>query len=183
MAKLLQYVAFLRGMNLGKRRLKMARLCELFIQLEYQQVETYIASGNVIFRAEKTSETKLVATISRHLESSLGYPVDTFVRTAAQVQEIAERKVFPQQNKPDWNLHVCLFVKKLPPTMARDLEAIQTPEDQFRVIERELYWLRKGRMSDSQVWDLPAMKAIKLPTNTMRNVNTICKLTDKHLSD
>ncbi len=182
MDKQAQYVAFLRGMNLGKRRLKMDRLCELFIELNYQQVETYIASGNVIFRAPKSSEMKLAATISQHLESSLGYSVDTFVRTAAHVQQIAEWAVFPQQNKPDWNLHVCLFAKKLPPAMARNLEAIQTSEDHFRVIDRELYWLRKGRMSDSQVWDLPAMKAITLPTNTMRNVNTIRKLTTKHLS-
>lgn len=182
MAKLSQYAAFLRGMNLGKRRLTMDRLRQLMVELDYQQVETYIASGNVIFWVPKTAETKLAASIAQHLESSLGYPVDTFVRTAQQVQEIAQQEVFPQQNKPDWNLHVSFFDKKLPPALAQNLEAIKTAEDEFRVVDRELYWLRKGRMSDSQVWDLPAMKALKLPTHTMRNMNTIRKLTTKHLA-
>ncbi|QDU73839.1 hypothetical protein Pan97_08390 [Bremerella volcania] len=183
MANLNQYVAFLRGMNLGKRRLSMDRLRGLLIELDYQQVETYIASGNVVFWVPKTAEAKLAASISQHLESSLGYPVDTFVRSAAEVRAVAEREVFPRQNEPDWNVHVSFFAKKLPPKMVRNLEAIQTDTDAFRVIDRELFWLRKGRMSDSQVWDLSAMKALKLPTHTMRNMNTIRKLTIKHLAN
>lgn len=183
MAKLSQYVAFLRGMNLGKRRLKMDQLRELFIKLGYEKVETFIASGNVIFWVPKTSDAKLAVSISEHLEDSLGYPVDTFVRTAKEVQDIANTEVFAQQNEPDWNIHVSFFSKKLTPRIAGDLEAIRTEEDAFRVLDRELYWLRKGRMSDSQVWDLPAMKAIKLPAHSMRNMNTIRKLTTKHLAD
>ncbi|MEW4563983.1 DUF1697 domain-containing protein [Bremerella sp. JC770] len=177
-----QYVAFLRGMNLGKRRLSMDRLRAIVEQLGYQQVETYIASGNVIFRAGTTAETKLATCISAHLESTLGYPVDTFVRAAADVRSIAEQAVFAQQDEPDWNVHVSFFAKKLPPAMARQLEAIGTDEDAFRVIGRELYWLRKGRMSDSQVWDLPETRKIKLPTHTMRNRNTVLKLVSKFLA-
>lgn len=183
MARLHQYVAFLRGMNLGKRRLSMDRLRELLLELDYQQVETYIASGNVIFCVPKTADTKLAERISQHLESSLGYPVDTFIRSAAEVQLIAQREVFPLQDEPDWNVHVSFFSKKVPPKMAANLEAVRTDEDAFRVIDRELYWLRKGRMSDSHVWDLPAMKAIKLPTHTMRTINTIRKLTTKYLAN
>jgi len=182
MGQLNQYVAFLRGMNLGKRRLSMDRLRAIVEQLGYQQVETYIASGNVIFRASKTPETKLAACISEHLESTLGYPVDTFVRTAADVRSIAEQSVFPQQEELDWNVHVSFFAKKLPTPMAQQLEAIGTKEDAFRVIGRELYWLRKGRMSDSQVWDLPATRQIKLPTHSMRNMNTVRKLAGKYLA-
>ncbi|MFN3148355.1 DUF1697 domain-containing protein [Bremerella sp.] len=183
MAKLSQYVAFLRGMNLGKRRLSMVRLRELFGELGFEKVETYIASGNVIFRAAKTADSKLAASIAMHLEASLGYPVDTFVRTAAEVQAIAKGEIFPKQAEPGWNVHVSFFSKKLPQRMAQDVEAIRTDEDAFRVIHRELYWLRKGRMSDSQAWDLPAMKAIQLPTHSMRNMNTIRKLTIKYLTD
>lgn len=183
MAKLWQYVAFLRGMNLGKRRLTMDQLRKLFVQLDYVKVETYIASGNVIFWTSKTPETKLASSIAQHLESSLGYPVDTFVRTAAQVQAIAEQELFDRQDEPDWNLHVSFFSKKLPAEIALPLENIHTDEDEFRVIERELYWLRKGRMSDSEVWNVPEMKALQLPSHSMRNMNTIRKLTIKHLAD
>ncbi|PQO38964.1 hypothetical protein C5Y96_03570 [Blastopirellula marina] len=68
-------------------------------------------------------------------------------------QQAAQREVFLQQNEPDWNFHVSLFAKKLPVELAQNLAAAKTVEDEFRVADRELDWLRKGRMSDSQVCD------------------------------
>ncbi len=73
------YVAFLRGINLGNRRLKMDELRRLFEQLKFTDVATFIASGNVLFASKSADRQKLAQTIAAHLHKSLDYPVDTFL--------------------------------------------------------------------------------------------------------
>jgi len=89
-----RYVAFLRGINLGKRRMPMSRLMALFQELGFDCVETFIASGNVLFSARAAEISQLEARIARHLEGSLGYPVDTFVRTTDEVARVGRPKYF-----------------------------------------------------------------------------------------
>jgi uncharacterized protein (DUF1697 family) len=91
-----RYVAFLRGINLGKRRPPMARLRSLFEELGFGAVETFIASGNVIFSARAADSNRLESRIAAHLEESLGYGVDTFARTLDEIAAIAKGKVFPE---------------------------------------------------------------------------------------
>ncbi|MEW4452530.1 DUF1697 domain-containing protein [Bremerella sp. JC817] len=182
MAKLSQYVAFMRGLNLGRRRLSMDQLRGYFEELGYDAVETYIASGNVIFQTAKKSDAKLASEIADHLQHSLGYEVDTFVRTAAEVRQIASAEIFPQQSEDGWSMHVSFLAKALAPKTVKALETIETDEDLFRVVGREIFWLRYGKMSDSEVWNLPEMKALKLPSSTMRNMNTVRKLSAKYLA-
>jgi uncharacterized protein (DUF1697 family) len=175
------YVAFLRGINVGRRRVSMGTLRELFEQLELQAVETFIASGNVLFSARTTSIASLESRIASHLEAALGYPVDTFVRTAEEVIQIGADRPFADDGQPGNTIHVAFMHARLPAAERRKLEALQTPFDQFRVCGREFYWLCRIRTSDSQVWKLPAAKAIELPSVTMRNLSAIRRLIAKHL--
>jgi uncharacterized protein (DUF1697 family) len=159
----------------------MSRLEALFEELGFQRVETFIASGNVLFSTKTTDGAKLEMRIARHLESSLGYRVDTFVRTFAEVDAIARATVFPEDGKPGITLHVGFFQQKLTPDIARKLAAVRTDVDEFRVLGRELHWLCRVRSSDSKVWTLPEVKALRLPTLTMRNITSIRKLVAKHV--
>lgn len=70
-----QYVAFLRGINLGKRRVKMDHLRDLFEKMGFTAVSTYIASGNVLFSSTSRSSSKLEVLIEKELESALGHAV------------------------------------------------------------------------------------------------------------
>lgn len=176
-----RYVAFLRGINLGKRRPPMSRLRELFDELGFANVETFIASGNVLFSSRKKDRQKLETQIAQHLAKSLGYPVDTFIRTAAEVAAIAKADAFPDQEEPDVTVHVGFLHEKLPPKIAKELVALRTKEDAFQIVGREYYWLCRVRVSDSKVWHSPAMKALHLPSSSMRNLTTIRKLAAKHL--
>ena len=175
-----RYIAFLRGINLGKRRLPMSRLKELFSELKFTDVETFIASGNVLFTTAERDSAKLEPRIAAHLEKSLGYAVDTFVRTVCAVAEVAVAKVFPEDGRDGITIHVGFLQRELAAEVARKLAAICTAEDEFRVIGREFYWLCRVRTSDSVVWTLPEMKALRLPTVTMRNLTSIRKLVAKH---
>lgn len=177
-----RYVAFLRGINLGKRRLPMSRLQELFVELGFSDATTFIASGNVIFSTRRTPAHRLEARIAQHLETSLGYPVDTFIRTAEEVVGVAQSKPFPEDGQPGITVHVGFWQTEPSAELARGLAAIRTAEDEFRVTGREHYWLCRVRITDSKVWTLPAFKALKFPTATMRNMTSVRKLVAKHLT-
>jgi uncharacterized protein (DUF1697 family) len=177
-----RYIAFLRGINLGKRRLPMSRLRVLFEELGFDEVETFIASGNVVFSSKVRDTSHLESRIARHLEASLGYGVDTFVRTAEEVGEIGRAKVFRQDGQEGITIHVGFLQQRLAPEVARKFAAVRTDEDEFHVIGREYYWLCRVRTSESKVWTLPELKALRLPTSTMRNMSSIRRLIAQHIN-
>jgi uncharacterized protein (DUF1697 family) len=177
-----RYIAFLRGMNLGKRRLPMSRLKELFEELGFDDVETFIASGNVLFSSKIRKTQSLESQIAEHLENALGYQVDTFVRTTEEVTAIGGAKIFPEDGRKAITIHVGFLQHKFPDELARKLVAVRTADDEFHVTGREYYWLCRIRTNESNVWTLPEIRALKLPTSTMRNMTSIRKLIAKHLA-
>lgn len=176
-----KYVAFLKGINLGKRRPAMSELKALFEGMGFVQVETFIASGNVVFATKATEGGKLESKIEKHLKAALGYEVDTFVRTAEAVTAIGEETLFPEDGREGVTIHVGFLKQELAGEVAKKLGEVRTKTDEFRVKGREYYWLCRVRTVESEVWKLPAMKALKLPTATMRNMTSIRKLMAKHL--
>src|SRR5664279_2400519 len=176
-----RYIAFLRDINLGKRRVPMKQLAALFEQCGYQDVATFIASGNVLFSTRKSDASKLESHIAAHLEASLKNGVDTFVRTAEEVSSISRLRVFPEEGAEGITVHVGFLQQSLPAEIAKKFAAVRTPEDEFRVRDREYYWLCRIRTSDSKVWALPEMRQLRLPTSTMRNLASISRLVATHL--
>lgn len=177
-----QYVAFLKGINLGKRRVTMNRLAAVFSALGHGEVCTFIASGNVIFRSRRQSSASLEASASAGLERELGFPVETIIRTAEQVVAIANAAPFPHDDPAPGSVYIGLMKVEMAPGEARKLEAIQTETDEFRIIDREFHWRCRTKMSESTVWAQPEVKAVKIPIHTVRNITTMRKLVAKHLS-
>jgi len=172
-----RYVAFLRGINLGRRRVEMPRLRALFEALGFSNVTTFIASGNVLFTARERSRQVLERTIEDHLRKSLGFEVETFVRTAQEVRATAAAQPFPSAvEEKAHGLYVTFLREALAKPFARQLEACRTNTDSFRVDGAEVFWLCDIPSSQSGVWKSPEVKAIRLPTGTQRNVATIRKI-------
>ncbi|HXN35085.1 MAG TPA: DUF1697 domain-containing protein [Opitutaceae bacterium] len=175
-----RYVALLRGINLGRRRLPMSRLKALFEELGLGGVETFIASGNVIFSSRAGDTASLESRIAGHLAASLGYEVDTFVRTLGEIASIARGRVFEEDGREGITIHVGFLQKGLDPGIARRLAAVRTGEDEILVKGTEYYWLCRVRTPDSKFWALPEVRALRLPTSTMRNISSIRKLAARH---
>ncbi len=169
-------------MNLGKRRLQMSRLKELFEELGFDDVETFIASGNVLFSSKVKNTQSLESLIAEHLENALGYKVDTFVRTTEEVVIVGSAKIFPEDGHVGITIHVGFLQQKFSDEVARKLAAMRTAHDEIHVAGREYYWLCRIRTNESKVWTLPEIKALKLPSSTMRNLTSIRKLIAKHLA-
>jgi uncharacterized protein (DUF1697 family) len=173
-----QYLAFLRGINLGNRRMEMAQLRTLFEELGFTNVATFIASGNVIFTSKTTDTPKLEKQIEAKLEKSLGYEVDTFVRTRTEVAAIAACNPFTRADRenPAHTIHTGFLHAALTPVQRGGLLACRTETDEFCVAGREFYWLCRIRSHESKVWASPSLRALKLPTSSMRNLTTVRKL-------
>lgn len=174
-----KYCAFLRSINVGGHVLKMERLRELFKELKFAHVETFIASGNVIFETKSAPDEKLERKIEKHMEAALGYEVGTFVRSMEEIRAISEFPAFSKEaEKGAFAVHVALMRK---PLSSFELERTRTcgsADDDFRVEGRELYWLCRIPTNESK---FPAkfQKAVDSPM-TYRNRNTMTRLAAKY---
>ncbi len=176
-----RYIALLRAINVGGHTVTMDRLRTLFEELGCSRVETFIASGNVIFESSARSARALETKIARHLEQSLGYEVGTFIRSCAELAEVARHPAFPaaELEAEGVSLYVAFLPSPPTPAAARKLMAFRTPGDDFHVHGHEVYWLRRGKMSESPFSGALLEKTIGLPA-TLRNVTTVRRLAAKY---
>ena len=175
-----RYVAFLRAINVGGHIVKMDQLRKLFAELGFTEVETFIASGNVLFTSPSKSGPALEKKIEKHLGAALGYQVATFVRTAAEVCAAAAHEPFAAavMKVPYHNLYVS-FLRDAPPAAAkRAVEALSSKNDEFHINARELYWLSRLPFSETKIGGALLEKTIGGPA-TMRSVSTVRKLAAK----
>ncbi len=92
-----RFIAFLRAINVGgARTVKMDALRQPFESLGFSKVATFIASGNVVFETTNKNAKTLTSKIEKKLRERLGYPVEAFIRTDAELAEIANSKPFRQ---------------------------------------------------------------------------------------
>ncbi len=174
------YVAFLRGMNLGNRRIKNDDLRGEIEQLGFDAVATFRASGNVVFESTEEDEAVLTETIETGLAAGLGYDVPVFLRSAAEVAAVAAREPFDPKlvAASKGKLQVSLLlVEPAAPARKRAL-ALATDEDLLAIAARELYWLPSGGVLESEL-DQKAL-AVALGTSTTRTMGTIEQIASKY---
>jgi uncharacterized protein (DUF1697 family) len=166
-----RYVAFLRAINVGGHMVKMDQLREIFAELGLSGVETFIASGNVLFES-RAKPPALESRIEGALEQALGYPVPTFVRTFPELQRIVDE--LPAYDAIDL-AQVC-FLKAAPATAAqRALKALETPDFTFHFGAREFYWMLRVRQSVLRINPKHLERAAGGPY-TARSINTVERL-------
>ena len=176
-----RYIALLRAINVGGRNVKMAHLRELFEALGYSNVETFIASGNVIFDSPAEDSRTLESEIEEHLRKSLGYEVATFVRSDSELTDIALYQPFKDSDldAEDNSLYIA-FLQASPTSEAEQkLMAFRSDVDDFHVHGREVYWMCRKKMSESAFSGAILEKTIGMPA-TVRNANTVKRLAAKY---
>jgi len=138
-----RYVAFLRAIKVGGRRVRMAHLRKLVEALGLFNVKTFIASGNMIFDSPAEDTRKLEHRIEDHLRESLGYEVATFVRTASEPAEVALYSPFDASDLDAENTSLYIaFLHAVPSVEAEQkLTTYSSMVDDFRIHGREVYWL------------------------------------------
>jgi uncharacterized protein (DUF1697 family) len=178
-----RYVAFLRGMNIGGHRIKNEELRLPFEKLGFEGLETFRASGNVIFGVDGKGDAKALGDrIESELGETLGYEVPVFLRSASELTGMSAFEPFDSSlvEASSGKLQVSLLVEKPAPKVRKEVLAMGTDEDRLALQGRELYWLPSGGMRDSDL-DRKAIEALLGPS-TMRTKGTIDQIAAKHFS-
>ena len=175
-----KYIAFLKAINVGGHTVKMDHLKKLFEQMSFEKVETFIASGNVVFETKSKTVDSIKKKIEAELEKSFGYKVATFIRTTDELKNISEYKAL---NKSDVNNeNNTLYIGFLDSTPSKEnqnkVNAMQDAANEFHFNNKELYWLCRKNFSDSGITGNKLEKALGMST-TVRNLTTINKIAVK----
>ena len=169
-------IAFLRAINVGGHHVTMKELRGLFDALGFKEVDTFIASGNVIFTSRSKGIQILQQRIEDRLRTSLGYEVKAFIRTEAEVAAIACYQPFKEsQLRCAEALNVGFLAEPLGAAATKALMALKTDIDDFHVHGREVYWLCKRRQSESTFSNALLERTLHV-RSTFRGVSTVSRL-------
>lgn len=175
-----RFIAFLRAINVGGHTVKMDELRRLFESMGLAQVETFIASGNVVFETTSRDTKALEGKIEKRLQEALGYEVATFIRTDAELADIANYQPFgPSEMEAAVALNIAFLAEPLDGESKRKLMALRTGIDDFRAHGREIYWLCRKKQSESTFSNAVLEKTLGGPS-TLRGANTVKQMAAKY---
>lgn len=176
----MRYIAFLRAINIGGHVVTMAELKTMFESMGFKSVETFIASGNVIFEAPKQNAALLEKKIAAGLKKTLGYDVATFVRTEDEIASVAAHEPFsPEAMAHTMVMNVAFTDVDLGEEHRVQLEKFCSELSDFAAHGREVYWRCSVRQSDSGFQSQKFEKLMGVAA-TWRNMNTVRRLTAKY---
>ncbi len=178
---MLRYVAFLRAINVGGRSAPMTALRDIFTGLGFANVETFIASGNVIFETKSTAIPAIERKIEDGLTQALGFDAATFVRTIDSVAAIAAHQAFPAHEVAAAAAYNVALTRPALSGRAREaLTKFETGVDRFHVNGAEVYWLCQVKQSESKFTNA-VLERISGVQSTIRALTTIRKIAAKFL--
>lgn len=172
----MKFVALLRGINVvGKNKVKMEDLREMFAALGFQSVKTYINSGNVIFETSESDEKKLVERIEKAIEKELSLNIKTMVRSVSEIEDIVKNNPFDGQFENHKELHVFFLDAPLPHEKRELLLSNNNENEKFAVRGREIFAFSRINFPDSLAGKDYIGKKLKVFA-TARNWRTVNKI-------
>ena len=170
-------IALLRGINIGGNHpLPMKDLSALLTGMGLREVQTYLQSGNVVFRCNVKNKAALAAKISGAIEAQHGFAPQVLLLDAAELRKAIADNPYPEAEVDPTSLSL-LFLAEAPqhPDL-KSLEAIKTDSERFRLVDKVFYLHAPEGFGRSKL----AARAEKLlgVTASGRNWNTVCKLAE-----
>ena len=159
------YVALLRAVNVGGRKLAMADLKAIAEGLGFEKPRTFIASGNLLFASSK-SEAEVARLLEERLRKHMGADVPVMVRTAAEMAAV--ERANPFRDKPGARV-AAIFLENAPPKDALE-QARGIADEELALGRREIYVHYPGGMGRSKL-RLPGSSV-----GTARNMNSVARL-------
>jgi uncharacterized protein (DUF1697 family) len=168
-------IVLLRGINLGSRnRIAMPALREALAEAGFEDVQTYLQSGNVVLSSRAAPKT-----VARKCEGLVadrfGLDIDVVVRTRDELAEVVRRNPLGDVAKDPKRYQVSFLDRKPAAEVVRKLEALAAGDERVVASNRELYaWHPKG-VARSKLWAALAGRGLGV-TATARNWTTVAKL-------
>jgi uncharacterized protein (DUF1697 family) len=172
----MKYVAFLRGINVGgKNKVKMETLRKACTALGFENVKTYINSGNMIFETAKSDDKKLAEKIEKAIDKEFSLNIKTMVRSIAEIEDIVKNNPFDGQFENDKDLHVFFLDEALPAEKREQLLSNNNENEMFATQSREIFCLMRISVLDSLMGKDYIGKKLKVSA-TARNWRTVNKI-------
>lgn len=170
-------IALLRGINLGsRRRVAMGELRDLLTGLGYEDVRTYLQSGNVVLTSDR-SDAQLERELEQQISAKLGVDTPIVVRTRDELADVVERDPLGDVVKDPKRYQVTFLSAALAPEPKRRLSGLDVAPERFVVSGREIYAWHPDGVQRSRL--AAALTDSRLGvTATARNWNTVTKLLD-----
>ena len=174
----MRYVALLRGINLGGGTMvKMEELRKTFEVLGFENVKTYINSGNIGFDCRKASESKLCKKIEDAVESKFGRFFSVMVRDQKSIDRVLENNPFEGEYSSHKEMHVLFLEREIPEKQLDELRAAAPKEERFVAEGREIYLHLPMGVAESLMGRGLIEKKLKVAV-TARNWRTVQKLAE-----
>jgi uncharacterized protein (DUF1697 family) len=169
-------IALLRGINVGRtKRMEMARLREMMGELGYEDVRTYVQSGNVVFSAPDRRPTEVERHLTEGIAATFGFDVPILVRTRDEIADVVAANPLGDLATNPSRYHVFFLSAAADPERVADIEPASFAPETFALRGRELYlWTPDG------IYASPLAKTLSEKrlgvTATARNWRTVEKL-------
>ncbi len=170
-------ISLLRGVNVGgHNKIKMDALRALYESLKLRDPQTYIQSGNIVFRTEERDLALLTKRIQNGIERTFGFRPDVIVRTRSELRDAIARNPFARRRGIDPSRLLVTFLASDPGPEARDkILRIETDPEELRINGRELYIYFPNGMARPKLSWAVIEKTLKT-SGTGRNWNTVTRL-------
>jgi uncharacterized protein (DUF1697 family) len=170
-----RHIVLLRGINLGARnRVAMPKLRELLEDAGFENVGTYVQSGNVVLSSDLT-EKGLARKVKRVLADGFGLELEVVVRTRNELAGVVRRNPLGDVATNPKRYQVSFLSEKAAPAIVRELAALAAPSEQFAAHGRELYAWHPEGVARSKLWARLAGKDLGVVA-TARNWTTVTSL-------
>jgi len=170
-------ISMLRGVNVGgHNKIKMDALRALYESMKLREAQTYVQSGNVIFRTDERDIARLAKRIEDGIERKLGFRPDVILRTATEMREVIARNPFAKRRGIEPSKLLVTFLGSDPGAEAREkVLQIKCDPEELRIEGRELYIYFPNGIGRSKLSWAGLEKTLKTP-GTARNWNSVTKM-------
>jgi uncharacterized protein (DUF1697 family) len=167
------YIALFRGINVGgKNRISMLELMGVFQTIGYENVQTYIQSGNVVFSSDEKVVAKIKARIKTEILGKMGFDPTVLILSPKQLLDAIFHNPFPTNEGKA--LHFFFFESQINQASAKSLKTLQGPTEEFKLGEKVMYLYAPEGIGRSKLASTVEKKLDTLVT--ARNWNTVSKL-------
>ena len=171
------YICLLRGINVsGKNLIKMDALKQLFLNLGYGNVSTYIQSGNVIFKSKSTDILKIQSKIHEKINEEFGLKIPILIISKQELESVIAKNIFVNNRSEDaLKLHVT-FMSQIP--LAIDIAQIvdvNYGEDEFNIVDKCIYLFCPHGYGNTKLTNTFLEKKLQVSCTT-RNWKTVNEL-------
>lgn len=172
-----RFVALLRAINTPPRHVKMERLRTVVEEAGFENVATFIASGNVIFDAP--APDGVTERLEHALCEGLGFDVPVYLRTASEIIAVADLRPFGDQ---EGSLEISFLPDVPDPQDVESLISTSGGNDRLAVIGREVYWSHVGPRRESTHSETRVIRTLRMQT-TQRSARTVCRIADRYFRE